>query len=275
MNLIFYLCCLSKLILARECSCSSPLRTQSPVISTSAAVGKRGLAYNEAYLANNFLKQDLKCSWAYNWDSADNGLAKGVEFVPMLWGQKTVPQFQKNINYDSLRENKYKYILGFNEPDHPSQANMPVEEAVDAHIVYLDKYANVTLLSSPAVTSDEGGGPQDRGLDWLRKFLDLCDRRGCKVDFCAVHWYGNTTQADNLFSFLRDAHSTCHGKPIWLTEFNAKGSSAEVSSFLRKVLPVLDGLDFIQRYAWFMATTGNLLESPDTLSEYGRVYATL
>ncbi|KID93278.1 Glycoside hydrolase, partial [Metarhizium majus ARSEF 297] len=174
----------------------------------------------------------------------------------MLWGQKTVPQFQKNINYDSLRENKYKYILGFNEPDHPSQANMPIEEAVDAHIVYLDKYANVTLLSSPAVTSDEGGGPQDRGLDWLRKFLDLCDRRGCKVDFCAVHWYGNTTQADNLFSFLRDAHSTCPGKPIWLTEFSATGSSAEVSSFLRKVLPVLDGLDFIQRYAWFMATTG-------------------
>lgn len=195
-------------------------------------------------------------------------------------GRKESDAISKEINFDSIRERKFKYILGFNEPDHLTQANMTVKEAVDAYMMNLNKYSTVAHIGSPAVTSHNSGrqiNPKlnPKGLDWLQQFLALCEERGCKVHFCAVHWYGDTTQAEDMLSFLRDAHSICPGKPIWLTEFNATGSSAAVSAFLRAVLPILDGMDFVQRYAWFMATTDNLLQSADTLSDYGEVYASL
>ncbi|EXU95712.1 glycoside hydrolase [Metarhizium robertsii] len=274
MNFTLYLVCIANLVQARRCVCPGEPNVQKPLTSTPPTVGKRGLAYNDARLVNTLRRPCRQCTWAYNWDWKDNGLSREVEFVPMLWNESTASQLQENMNV--LRARGLKYILGFNEPDHADQADMTVARAVDSHMKYLSQDSDVAI-GSPAVTSNEAGSTRDnpKSLDWLRGFLELCGQRGCKVDFCVVHWYGSTTQADAMISFLHRAHDACPGKPLWLTEFSATGSSDEVEIFMMKVLPILDSLQFIQRYAWFMTAVGNLLQSPDTLSSYGEKYASL
>lgn len=267
---ILHFVCLAHLVVADKCRCHENTTLQKPVTSQPPVIGKRGLAYNDARLANDFRQLCEKCTWGYNWSWSDNGLSNETEFVPMLWGENTASQLQGNLGH--LRDRGLKHILGFNEPDLAAQANMPVERAVNLHIAYLNQYAGVSRIGSPAVTSDAASA---KGLDWLRKFLDLCSKRGCKVDFCAVHWYGEASQADALFTFLHQAQRACPGKPIWLTEFNVTGTNEEASSFLKQVLPTLDGLEFVQRYAWFMTATGYLFQSPGVLSAYGDDYSSL
>lgn len=272
MRLVLYFVGLVSLVQAGTCPCHDNSKAQEPSTSAPPTVSKRGLAYNDAQFANNFHKPCRRCSWAYNWDWKDNGLSEEIEFVPMLWNENFAPQLQSNVA--TLRRRGLKYILGFNEPDLATQADMSVERAVDSHVRLLNPYSDV-LIGSPAVTSDEAGSSpgSPKSLEWLRLFLDLCGQKGCKIDFCAVHWYGHASEAGNMTSFLDRAHKACPGKKIWLTEFQAEGSSEEVNLFLLNVLPVLDKLDFIQRYAWFKTTTGNLLQSPNTLSETGKTYA--
>lgn len=49
-----------------------------------AAVGQRGLAYNNATLANEFSSVS-GVTWGYNWGYPSNGLDTQFEYVPMLW----------------------------------------------------------------------------------------------------------------------------------------------------------------------------------------------
>lgn len=280
MIFVFFIFCLARVAWTKPCSCSAPTETSRPVASSPATAGKRGIAYNVSQYGNAFRKACHKCTWAYNWAWTDQGLEDDIEYVPMVWGAKTFPELRRSPGLSSGA----KYILGFNEPDGDDpdrdiQADMSVSEAVDGYVQYLSKYSGQALIGSPAVTShnstNEIGSSQAKptGLDWLREFLELCRQKGVQVDFCAVHWYGGAHEAEAMFSFLQRAHEICSGKKIWLTEFHAQGPDSEVAAFLKKVLPILDRTEFVQRYAWWMAHVGNLLQSADKLSGYGSVYA--
>ena len=135
----------------------------------------------------------------------------------MFWGQKTIAQFQSDITEESIRKRGMKNILGFNKSDLAAQDNMPVDQAVDAHMAYWNKFSGIARIGSPAVTSklterNPRAGPE--GLDWLEAFLSLCDQRGCQIDFCGVHWYRHTSEADDMIKFLGLAHRICRGNPI-------------------------------------------------------------
>ena len=283
MNLAIYLPLVWAIARAEPCPCPAQFQARVEPANNLSLSGKRGLAYNDAALANYFHSKSPSANWAYNWGWEVNGLSQDIEYVPMLWSDKTASDLEGNIQ--NLRARGLKYILSFNEPDWPQQANMTVDRAVTSHIKYLNQYSDLSI-GSPAVTSHEAqpvtpaasssteAHPQS--LQWLQEFLQLCDERGgCKVDFCAVHWYGKASEGDLLISFLQRAQNTCRGKPIWLTEFSATGSTADVSAFMKKVLPFLDKADFIQRYSWFMVATGSLLQSANSLSPIGTVYATV
>ncbi|RDA87328.1 hypothetical protein CP532_2620 [Ophiocordyceps camponoti-leonardi (nom. inval.)] len=240
--------------------------------------GKRGLAYNEATLANHFDDQCNGCSvWAYNWGSSPQGLAGNISYVPMLWGNK--PMFIDHWQSDAQKavDNGAKAMLSFNEPDNGGQAKMSPEQAAQLHVQHMNPWGGKALIGSPAVTNS---GQPGEGLQWLEGFLKACDGQGekCRVDFCVVHWYSQPQYADTLYDHIAKAHKLCGGKPVWLTEFgpvDAAGQQADAAAFLKEVIPKLDAIDYLHAYAPFMCSAGKLMSSANAMSETGKVYAGL
>jgi hypothetical protein len=229
---------------------------------------KRGLAYNEANLVNNFAPCS-KCVWAYNWDSADNGLSRGdLNYVPMLWGTNSVHTSRWNKNADNMLSKGSTHLLSFNEPDFPSQSNLSPKDAAAGHVKYMNPYAGKAKIGAPAITNSNIPG---QGLDWLRAFIAECDARGCAIDFCVTHWYSPPSLTETLFDHLQKVHEICHGKNVWLTEFAPLGSDGEKTSFLQTNLPRLDGVPYLERYSYFMVSSGNLVLG-NSLSSFGNVY---
>jgi len=68
--------------------------------------------------------------------------------------------------------------LGFNEPDHPDQANMTVQQALD---LWPHLTATGMRVGSPATAAD----PSSSG-SWLEQFMDGAKARGYRVDFVCV-----------------------------------------------------------------------------------------
>lgn len=86
--------------------------------------------------------------------------------------------------------------------------------------------------------------------------------KGYRVDFIALHWYGGDFTTPNavaqLKSYLRAVYNRYH-KPIWLTEFALIDFSngarfptdQQQAAFVTAAAKMLDGLPYLQRYAWF------------------------
>ena len=150
---------------------------------------------------------------------------------------------------------KHYHLLGFNEPDHKNQANMSVDKALKAW-PYLEKTG--LRLGSP--------GAAHPHKEWMQEFMGEAKKKRLRVDFVCVHWYGGPN-VDSFIGYLENIHRM-YRKPIWITEFavadwNAKSveanrhSTGEVHRFMKEVLPKLDKLDFVERYAWFNAGQGS------------------
>jgi len=224
----------------------------------------------------------LNVSWHYSWGARINKTEpQGVEFVPMIFGFWGINDgFKKDIREMAAARTsrKHTHLLGFNEPDHKKQSNLSVEKALKAW-PYLEK-TGLRLGSPAAVHADH---------EWMKKFMSEAKKRGYRVDFVAVHWYGNPNP-DALIRHLQTIHRL-YGKPIWITEFavadwNAKTvqsnrhSVEEVYRFMGAVLPKLDKLEFVERYAWFSGGQGRaalgtsaLLKNDGTLTWLGKQYA--
>lgn len=63
---------------------------------------------------------------------------------------------------------------------------------------------------------------------------------------------------------------------MWITEFApTSGTDADKQTFLKAVLPWLDSLSYVERYAYQMDARGELVTSDGTaLSPLGQVYNT-
>jgi hypothetical protein len=218
---------------------------------------KRGIAYgyhSEADMAT--ISKGI--SWWYNWyyqpESTVASVYKnyGMDFVPMAWG--------KSFNEAGLR-NFYashpdaKYLLGFNEPNFMSQANMKPSEAA-ALWPKLEKIARDFGLKivGPAVNYSgdgvtENGVTYSNPITYLDAFFAACPN--CQVDYIAVHNYMCYSGAlsDYINQFKK------YNKPIWLTEF-ACWDQATITLDMQKGL-VMGAIDFLEsepmvfRYSWF------------------------
>jgi RNA polymerase sigma factor (sigma-70 family) len=245
----------------------------SPVVSTQ----RKGVGVWSFSGAQDALRQS-GAGWYYTWSTRHPGItsAGGADFVPMIWGADSVtPQ--------ALAEAKAAgpYLLGFNEPDFDSQANMSVEQALD---LWPRLESTGSVLGSPAVAY---GG--DRPGGWLDRFMTGAEQRGLRVDFIALHWYGADFRTEAAVEQLRgylDAVHRRYGKPIWLTEFAlidfSQGvrhpADEEQAAFLTSATKMLAGLPYLQRYAWFGLGTdesgpGTTLFRPGgTLTPQGRAF---
>jgi Glycosyl hydrolase catalytic core len=234
--------------------------------------GKRGLAYNSAALTNAFSGTSM--SWAYNWAYKPDGtLPSGIEFVPMLWGQKMYSGWDAAAK--SAIAAGAKHLLSFNEPDLSAQANMNSATAAADHIKYMNPYAGQAKIGSPSVTNGgPNGGTDGMGLGWMKNFFSKCGGK-CKVDFLAFHWYDSADNVAYFKNYVQDVIDLAKANgvnKVWLTEFAAAGSDEQVAKFLGEVLPWMDGNDAIERYAYFMCGEGELV-SGNAMSAVGKAYA--
>jgi len=191
-------------------------------------------------------------SWYYNWGATPSGITApaSTSFVPMIWGAS-------DVNAATLDQVKTEgdVLLGFNEPDQSGQANMTVAQALS---LWPQLEATGMTLGSPAVSFDAAtpGG-------WLDQFMTGAKARGYRVNFITVHWYGGDFSTgpavQQLESYLQAIYNQYH-LPIWITEFALTSyagptptfpTEAQQAAFLTAATTMLDGLPYVQRYAWF------------------------
>ena len=191
-------------------------------------------------------------TWYYTWAPDHQGIISphGVGFVPMIWGAGSVT----TANLQEVKHEPSRYLLGFNEPDNSGQSNMTPAQAL---ALWPKLVATKKILGSPAVATNAA----TQGA-WLDKFMRGARARHLRVNFIAVHWYGAdfvTSQAvQQLKSYLVAIHAR-YRRPIWLTEFALINFSNGVSfptpsqqaAFVTAAARMLQGLPYLQRYAWF------------------------
>ncbi len=225
-------------------------------------------------------------SWWYNWyyqpESAVSQVFKNyeIEFVPMAWG--------KSINEAGLRafyasHPEAKFLLGFNEPNFLSQANMKPSEAA-ALWPKLEKIAKDYGLKIVGPAVNYSGDPvQENGVTYsnptayLDAFFTACPN--CQVDYIAVHNYMCYSGAlsDYINQFKK------YNKPIWLTEF-ACWDQPNITFEMQKNL-MMGAIDYLEnepiifRYSWFNGDRAGAypyisLFSPQSgkLTELGQLY---
>ncbi|KAK2022029.1 hypothetical protein LX32DRAFT_733074 [Colletotrichum zoysiae] len=240
----------------------------STVLAQSDAPSKRGLAYQgDDHEADTRLltSGNSLIDWYYTWSTwPATGINTSVAFVPLVHGVKDASDPSLTSRLDQLPESS-THLLTFNEPDGDKSSGGSSVDPEDAAKAYLEHLAPLRdagrrrrwNISHPVVT----GSPQ--GIDWLRRFNESChdmDDAGCPADFVAVHWYGDAAGLKNHIGALRAFYGggggddASPGLRYWVTEMALpqRGAGATLA-MMNESLAYLDGLDYVERYAWFGA----------------------
>ena len=243
-------------------------------------------------------------SWVYNWGPAPKlaetfSSQSDVAFVPMAW----------NANFDETKIRNFytqhpevKVLLGFNEPNFSSQANMTPAQAVAAWPKLEQIASDFGLkLVAPALnfTGEKVGGRTWSPFEWYDEFFRLYPT--AKVDYLAMHCYmnwaenvdwicsryfytdkeeedlyysTNRTKYPNLVKYLDD-YKTAHGHfpQMYLTEFcswedgvypyrNGLTEDFQIDQMTQK-LQYMEKSPQVAGYAWFMANpSGGVSDHP-------------
>jgi len=252
--------------------------------------------------------------WAYNWgvEPDNNPFSVDVanyEFVPMIWspnigGTNINGNIDKVLALESNFGVHVDYVLGFNEPELPTQSNVSVESALENWKIMTDRFSGTDIkLVSPAVS---GGGAirvndPNRPDGWLTEFMDEVENRNAdadpdndlQVDVIAYHFYSvafnGTSEANKLIAQIDDLWAR-YRRPIWITEFagtsfsldNPVHSVEERTAFNREFLdaliPQFDARDYVERVSWWqfgalgrpysrLSTVSNGVYTPSPIGE--------
>ena len=218
---------------------------------------KRGMAYG------NHSEADIAAisnsiSWWYNWSINPEPNVSlvfqnyGMDFVPMTWNG-SINESGLRAYYTSHPDSKY--LLGFNEPNFATQANMTPSVAAAAW-PRLEKIAQDFGLKivAPAVNYadkpvTENGVTYTDPIAYLDAFFAACPN--CKVDYIAVHNY--MCYAGALSNDIKRYKK--YKKPIWLTEFACWDQSTITldmqKGYMMGAIDYLESDTTIFRYSWF------------------------
>jgi hypothetical protein len=274
---------------AAGATCSSAGVCQSA--SASLDQCKRGVAYGQHSVAD---MQVLSggVSWWYNWAQLPDSAVRTtygsipVEYVPMLWDEQfTVSAAKTNILSDQSHY-PVKTLLGFNEPNFFSQANLSPEQAA-AKWPEVEQVAAATgaMIASPALNYCGGGCWETDPFVYLDKFFAACP--SCKVDYIAVHWYACKVEyLKNYISNIK-ARAWSTNRPIWLTEFSCLDEDIDDTNQAAQIAYMKAAVQYLEfeeprvkRYAWFSGRFStaknnvNLLDTSGVLTNLGREYVT-
>jgi hypothetical protein len=258
--------------------------------SSSRDACKRGIAYGY-HSAADLSALSKGVAWWYNWAQLPDTAVRStyaslpVEFVPMLWDEA---QFTVSTATSNMLNNQSRYpvktLLGFNEPNFYSQANLsPAQAAAKWPEVEQVARATGAAIASPALNYCGGGCWETDPFVYLDKFFAACPN--CKVDYIAVHWYA--CKVEYLKTYINNikARSWSKNRPIWLTEFACLDENIDDTSQTAQIAYMKSAVQYLEfeepavkRYAWFSgrfsggANNVNLLDGSGQLSNLGREY---
>lgn len=219
---------------------------------------------------------NVNARWFYSWGSQiPPEIPSEIEFVPMIFGKMPDENILKTA--ELARENRMAQMLGFNEPDQKHQSNIKVDQALEAWPALMK--TGLRLGSPGCVHPDQ---------EWMKTFMREVERRDLRVDFVCVHSYGGL----NVGAFVKQMEQVykLFGRPIWITEFAVGDWQAktraehrykpdQIVRFMRELLPRLNEMKIIERYAWFPAKPDNralgssaLFNTDGSLTEVGETY---
>ncbi|MDD3403795.1 MAG: glycosyl hydrolase [Hespellia sp.] len=258
-------------------------------------VSKKGMSVDNRIV--DYSISNMGESWYYNWSLtpyAQN--TSKAEFVPMIWdgSDGSMAWLQQ------AKANGYTTVLGFNEPDLDSQANMSVEAASTLQPQFTDSGLRV----GSAVTAGWASSSE-----WFDSYMAA---NGDQIDFIPMHLYMGYPDKDQVKGLMDEIQRTYekYQKPIWITEVafassdpnwtGLEESNTEFRDKTKEAMSMLingvDGeftglnaLEYVERYAWFSFDTNHtyggvssLYETNDRgtlnkgdLTELGMLYRTL
>ncbi|HWH68275.1 MAG TPA: LamG-like jellyroll fold domain-containing protein, partial [Candidatus Sulfotelmatobacter sp.] len=187
----------------------------------------------------------LNVGWWYNWNISSSS-SRDLEYVAIRQNRWWPGLGQ---NWKTLGINT---VLGYNEPDSTSQANIAVGDALWS---WPDLLGTGLRVGSPATT--DGGWSS-----WLYPFIAQADAAGLRVDFVDVHYYrcydpsnpsGAATQMYNALKGIYDQTR----RPLWITEWNnganwtgcADPTYAQQQACIAAIVDMLENAPFVERYA--------------------------
>ena len=192
------------------------------------------------------------------------------------------------LNWQSLGINT---LLGYNEPDSSSQADIAVTDALWS---WPDLLATGQRVGSPACTD---GGVSS----WLLPFMNGIstayanedNASGLRVDFVTQHYYqaadpsNPSACASQLYDFLLNIWKNTH-KPIWLTEWNNGANwtdndpypvptEAQQQADIAAMTLMLESTPFVERYALYnwVEDGRSLVDSSGAVTPAGTTYSNL
>jgi len=238
---------------------------------------KKGIAGNPPY-------SDLNVGWWYDWN-IDQNSSSDLEYVAIRQARYW-PGL--GLNWQSMGINT---LVGYNEPDNSSQANIAVTDALWS---WPDLLATGQRVGSPACTD---GGVSS----WLFPFLtglsgapaNEANAVGMRVDFVVQHYYWSADPsnpsacASQLYNFLLNIWNNTH-KPIWITEWN-NGANwtdnnpypvptyAQQQACVAAMTQMLESTPFVERYALYnwVEDGRSLVNSGGAVTLAGTTYSNL
>lgn len=233
--------------------------------STKKGVASWWYAANDPNKDVSVLKK-VGTSWVYNWGTtkeiAQKAQNEDIEYVPMVWGSWDVNDSKMAELKEGKESGLYKNLLAFNEPDLSDQSNMTVEQALQLW----PKLEETGLrLGSPA-----GAAAEDA---WVADFMEKAKEKGYRVDFLTVHVYQDFTHPESV-NQLKAALERLYAKyqiPIWITEIGNVDVSTQwwgyqlyepmshvnAVKYITEMGNMLESLDFVERYSWFVDHSSN------------------
>lgn len=249
------------------------------VPAQAATPALKGIGYsNSTELARAQVKS-LNVAWHYNWEAYCN--LTTPPWTPMVKNAKRLLE-EDAIGkiMRGLPQTQAKHLLGFNEPDYATQANMSVDQAIS---LWPQLQKTGLRLGSPATVNVTS--------PWLKDFMTKAKLKGLRVDFMTMHCYGWPNVEDFLgkVTLLHEMY----GKPIWVTEYAvadwqasstkaSRYSRSATNDFMRGTVAGMRAMPYVERFAWKTRTIndpvmGNsaLFDERGWRTSTGKLYASL
>ena len=272
----------------------------APIKKSLRLAGKKGICFTlrqkdkVGSWAENIPKiRAIKPYWNYSWDTElIEQQPTHIAFMPMVWGAWETDKLNERLNkhvVPKIKSGDVHQVLGFNEPDKVDQANMPYQKALE---YWPALEALGVPLCSPSCAnplSDLDDSTQGVRGTWMRDFMNEADKRGYRIDYIGVHWYGGPSPTAFKQRMI-DIYKTYGQRPLLITEFaladwGAKApdqnsiSQEDVLTFMQSVLPWMEQQNWIAGYAWFSFETNDpngsssaLFDGDGNLTASGRFY---
>ena len=200
-----------------------------------------------------------------------------VDLVPLL-------QSKTGSDISTVGSSSGKEILGWNEPDGSAGLGGNPFSASTAASLWPQVVATGKRVGSPAPANTK----LTQG-DWFYDFMSAIKEAGSHVDFICLHHYAPTSSVSELQQYIESVYNM-YKLPIWVTEWadinydqspaTVPAQSAQVS-FMQEAAAMLDGLSYVERYAWFaLPENANqpatyLYDSSGNISPMGTAYKAL